>query len=280
MLIPVIGPISCWASLFQNAVIASGFPIPSRTDGKGLEISFPDMVSLSKSHAFVKVGEGLVLDGLVTLLYPIKSLPRDGAIQWHLEIKQSESTRDERDERDEFIHPAQVMETHALQDWYQELDPKKISDSRIFLGWTEEAQTVLGTCKCFPMAVTVSGAFDCKPTRCVATYGGAMSLKIPGIVTFAANTSWTRSAVATGVSGIESKDDDAVMHLLSNAIKHQTIVWGDDKDTGWLIPGTTIFLYMLQISVLRRSPCMKVLPPELLSSLAEDAGHAAFETLS
>jgi hypothetical protein len=45
----VIKETSCWHGLFLNSVIADGFSIPERTDGKGLEISFSDMVVLART---------------------------------------------------------------------------------------------------------------------------------------------------------------------------------------------------------------------------------------
>jgi len=275
---PIVTLNSCWSPLFQYAVIARGFPISPRNEGRGLEISFSDMVSLSKSRAFFEVQGGLVLDGLVTLLYPVKILSTDSAIQWHLELKVPNPSSDE--DSPGFVHPSEIMANSVIREWYKELDPEKLSNSRIFLGWASEANVVLGTESSFALMVKNSGAFDSAPTRCVKTYGGTFGFGIHGIASISANVSGTRSAVPTGISGIESKENDDVMLYLSNGIKNHIILYDDDKDTGWLIPQTTVFLFLVQIFLLRRPMGLKFLPSEMLSLPAHDGGQAAFETLS
>jgi hypothetical protein len=275
---PIITSKSCWYPLFQNGVIAYGFPISPRSEGRGLQISFPDLVLLSKSQALVEVQGGLVLDGLITLLYPVKKLPRDHAIQWHLELKTTSADSDEDGQR--FVHASEIMAMSAIQEWHKELDPEKLITSRLFLGWTSEANVVLGTQSTFASMVNNSGAFDSASTRCVKTYGGSAGIGIHGIASISANISATRSAIASGISGIDTKENNAVLLWLSNGIKNHIILYDDDKETGWLIAQTTLFLFLLQIFVMRRPGGLKVLPPELFSVPANDGGQAAFQTLS
>jgi hypothetical protein len=65
---------SCWHYLFDRQVIARDFPIPMRKKGTGLEISFPNMAALAHSMNFVRIDEGLIAEGLVTVLIPSESL--------------------------------------------------------------------------------------------------------------------------------------------------------------------------------------------------------------
>jgi hypothetical protein len=65
---------SCWHALFKHQVIASGFPIPQRRTGKGLEISYANLVTLAQSLELVEYRDGLVAEGLETLLIPIAKL--------------------------------------------------------------------------------------------------------------------------------------------------------------------------------------------------------------
>ena len=236
------------------------------------------MVALANSQAFVEAQGGLVLDGLVTLLYPVKNLPMDNAIQWHLELKVSNSTSQEQGL--EFMHPSEIMGRSDIPSWLKQLDPKKLSDSRLFLGWTSKAQVLLGTADNFASIVDVSGAFDSELTRCVKTFGGSAGIGMQGFASLSATISGTRSVVASGISGIESKEDDAVMLFLANGIKNHVIIYNDDEETGWLIPQTTTFLFLVQIYLLRQPRGLEDLPSELLSLPAHDGGQAAFETLS
>jgi hypothetical protein len=124
-----------------------------------------------------------------------------------------------------------------------------------------------------------SSAFDSAPTRCVMIYGGTFGFGIHGIALISANVSITRLAVPTSISGIKSKKNDNVMLYLSNGIKNHIILYDDDKDTGWLIPQATAFLFLMQIFLLRRPMGLKFLLSEMLSLPAHNGGQAAFETL-
>jgi hypothetical protein len=78
------------------------------------------MVSLLKSHAFFEVQGGLVLDGLITLLYLVKKLLIDSIIQWHLELKTLNPSLDK--DGPGFVHPSEIIANSAIREWYKELD--------------------------------------------------------------------------------------------------------------------------------------------------------------
>lgn len=226
----------------------------------------------------MQVQGGLVLDGIITVIYPVKELSKDHALQWHMELKTS-NTRLEEDGQ-AFIHASEVMAASLKQEWYKELDPEKLATSRLFLGWTSEANVILGTQSVFASRVDCSGAFDCESSTSVKTYGGSAGIGFHGFATLSASISSTHSAIASGITGIESKEDDAMLLWLSNGVKNQIILYDDDKDTGWLIAQTTLFLFLLQVLLLRESPDIStLLPPELLSMAAHDGGQAALETI-
>ena len=109
-----------------------------------------------------------------------------------------------------------------------------------------------------------------EPTRYIKTYGGSAGIGFNGIASLSASISGTRSAVAPGISGIENKENDTVMDFLTNGIKNHIILYDDYEDTGWLIPQTTIFLYLVQILLLPQLERSKILPTELLSFPVHD----------
>lgn len=113
---PITETKTCWHALFTHTAIAADFPPRGREGGRGLEISFFDMISLAKSFAFVEVNGGLVLDGLVTVLYPVKKL-KDGAIQWHLVLKYPKGVLEEDDGIG--IHPLPLDSKAGTENWSQ-----------------------------------------------------------------------------------------------------------------------------------------------------------------
>lgn len=264
--------ISCWPSLFQNAVIAQGYPIPARSQGKGLEISFADMTNLARSLALVEVDGGLVLDGLVTVVFPAKQLRKDNAIQWHLEMK---SEKSEDDISSLGTHPSEVMSSCRPQSWNKELDAEKLATTRVFLGWAEKAQVVLGTESSFAMNVEVSGAFDNNPTRPLKTFGGSAGVSLLGFANLSATASTTRSAVSAGISAIKNTELKAMKQNLKNGVENHVIIYDDDRDTGWLISYTTLVLFLAQIYLLRQTDPQSTLPAGLYASTAHDGGESA-----
>lgn len=72
---------SCWLSLFPNAAIAYGFPIPERSNGVGLEMSVELMAAIiGARHAAVFDG-GVVVKGFSSMFVPV--MRTDDGIQWH-----------------------------------------------------------------------------------------------------------------------------------------------------------------------------------------------------
>jgi hypothetical protein len=138
---------------------------------------------------------------------------------------------------------------------------------------------VLGTQNSFASIVDVSGAFDCEAGRNVKIYGSA-GIGMNGIASLSANISGTRSAVASGISGIESKENKDVGLFLANGVKNHLIIYNNDDETGWLMAQTTVFLFLVQVFLLQQPSPLAVLPPEVLSKPAADSGQAAFEILS
>lgn len=139
---------------------------------------------------------------------------------------------------------------------------------------------VLGTQNSFAPTVDVSGAFDCEAGRNVKIYGGSTGLGMSGIASLSVNISGTRSAAASGISGIESKENKDVVLILANGVKNHLVIDNNDDETGWLIAQTTVFLFLVQIFLLRQPSPLAVLPPECLSKPAVDSGQTAFEIFS
>jgi hypothetical protein len=173
--------------------------------------------------------------------------------------------------------PSLVLGRSYIQEWYKELGPEKLSSVRVFLGWTSEAQVVLGTQNSFAPTVDVSGAFDCEAGRNVKIYGGSTGLGMSGIASLSVNISGTRSAAASGISGIESKENKDVVLILANGVKNHLVIDNNDDETGWLIAQTTVFLFLVQIFLLRQPSPLAVLPPECLSKPAVDSGQTALK---
>ena len=63
---------TCWLPLFSGAVIARGFPIPSRGSELGLEISIELLSAILGAKHTITYGGGIVVKGFSSLIYPSK----------------------------------------------------------------------------------------------------------------------------------------------------------------------------------------------------------------
>jgi hypothetical protein len=134
---------SCWQQLFKHTVVATNFPIPPRSQGMGLEISFADMTLLARSLNLVEYDMGLVAEGLRTLLIPVKELKEDDAVQWHLEEKFQTSSN----EKSRKLHASRILRQYEFMNWYRDLNSKRLQGRRCFLGWAGSVGVEVGTAK-------------------------------------------------------------------------------------------------------------------------------------
>ncbi|KAI0388928.1 hypothetical protein F5Y17DRAFT_166666 [Xylariaceae sp. FL0594] len=72
---------SCWTECFATGIVAC-FP-SARHYGRGLKISFQDMVQLTDVQNYRFVCGGIILHGFFTALIPISWNEDDGSVQWH-----------------------------------------------------------------------------------------------------------------------------------------------------------------------------------------------------
>ena len=65
---------SCWFSLFNNPVMAKGFPVPERSNSeRGLEMSIELMAALGGARYAIEFGDGLIIKGYSAAFVPVMS---------------------------------------------------------------------------------------------------------------------------------------------------------------------------------------------------------------
>ena len=125
---------SCWLPIFQNPVIARGFPVPERENGEqGLEIPLEIMAALGGARHVTEYQGGLVLKGFSAMFVPIKGY--DKSLQWHL-IKNRDDQR---------ILYRELSSGHPKRALVEEVDHQSLWNTRAFLGWWKSAEIHLGT---------------------------------------------------------------------------------------------------------------------------------------
>lgn len=125
----------CWTHLIGNSVVASGFPIPERSEEmKGLQIPLQIMAALGGASSVFDNGKGFVLKGLYMAFIPVKRIANDGTqdqVQWHL-----------LENGDAPISYEDIENTARLQ--RRDLDEKALASTVAFLGWTSDVINCAG----------------------------------------------------------------------------------------------------------------------------------------
>ncbi|KAL6409769.1 hypothetical protein AUP68_06164 [Ilyonectria robusta] len=124
---------SCWLSLFPNAVIAYGFPIPERANGMGLEMSVDLMAAIVGARHAVTFDGGVVIKGFSSMFVPVMRT-RDG-IQWHYVANSDPEVQLSYDEGvKQCSNRALLPDVHLAS----------LATARCFIGWNSLVEIRLG----------------------------------------------------------------------------------------------------------------------------------------
>jgi hypothetical protein len=233
---------SCWHSLVPHAVIAKGFRIRKRTAGQGLEISFANMAMLSQSRSFTEFDDGLIVEGLRSVLIPTKVLPEDDAIQWHLEYKRQTEPPKKRS-------IAQILAMPHIFNRYKSQNPDELFHKRCFLGWAEEVVVMIGTREFSRSEVYKSEAILPPRTRRVKSNNIAMGISCLGIVGANGSKTWQETFMPSNVTLEINKD---IYDTLADDSDQTVLIYDTREQTAWLLPHPSVILYLIHKILARR----------------------------
>ncbi|KAE9367993.1 hypothetical protein N431DRAFT_445061 [Stipitochalara longipes BDJ] len=232
----------CWYPLLPHAVIVKGFPIRERICGKGLEISFADMALLSQSLSFTEHGQGLIVEGLRSVLIPMETIPHDDAIQWHLEYKRHSKLPKKRSVSD-------ILASHRFSNWYKRQSPSELTERRCFLGWAEKIAVVIGTAEYSNIEIYCSGALHTPKTGHVKV--NSISMEASGFGLFGAkgSKSWHTTSVPSKITLELDKD---IYDTFADEYLTRLMVYDTEERISWLLPQPSVVLYMIHKIIARR----------------------------
>ncbi|KAI0865823.1 hypothetical protein F4860DRAFT_460476 [Xylaria cubensis] len=123
----------CWLSIFANAVIAYGFPIPVRTNSIGLEMSVKLMAAIVGARHAVTFDGGVVIKGFSSMFLPVKRT-RDG-IQWHYVANSDPDMQLSYDEG---------VKRCPKRSLLPDVDFTSLENARCFIGWNSLVEIRVG----------------------------------------------------------------------------------------------------------------------------------------
>lgn len=123
----------CWASMFRNPVLVTGYPVPHRAKpDTGLEVSLGVMAALMQSRRFVQIGDKIILKGFASML--IATAVADDNIMWHFIYNATGDRISYCDPRLDAIEYEEV----------RELGLRDVGARRHIIGWCSTVKEYLG----------------------------------------------------------------------------------------------------------------------------------------
>ncbi|KAJ8129570.1 hypothetical protein O1611_g4058 [Lasiodiplodia mahajangana] len=143
----------CWLSLFPNAIIAHGFPIPKRADGVGLEMSKELMAAIIGARHLAVFDGGVVIKGFSSMFLPV-ARTKDG-IQWHY------VANSDPDVQLSYEEGVKRCPNRAL---FADIDFSSLDGARCFIGWNSLVEIRVGSETNDFNNIEYSDAKEIKPT--------------------------------------------------------------------------------------------------------------------
>jgi hypothetical protein len=126
---------SCWHSLVGNSVIATGFPIPPRSNGEiGLQSPLELMAALARIPLATRYFDGYVFKGRSIILVPVEK--KGSSFQWHL-FQKSGKSRIYYQDLEKLCPDRLPTKTFGQQDL-------ETSTDNCFLGWCPQLKNSFG----------------------------------------------------------------------------------------------------------------------------------------
>jgi hypothetical protein len=258
----------CWNPLFPHSVIADGFPIPKRANNiPGLEISFDIMANLSGVSYPINYSNGLILQGLTTMLVPT-NLEDEDCMQWHF-LSNPKGSR----------ITLQAVDKN-FKDWHRTQDLECLQKPRAFLGWSKEANIYLGT-----------QHMDYSRMKCTKAIGPQQRSELSGYSLGASSAGLGFGGPSGGLNFtlgkkrrnefVQQKDQDmeAALRKTKNI---PLILYDPDEQRGWLVSALSVILHLAHVYALRWPELVTLNDQRVELPYAEpssDGGEAALQAI-
>ncbi|KAK3998110.1 hypothetical protein QBC44DRAFT_354055 [Cladorrhinum sp. PSN332] len=248
----------CWLGLFNRPVIAKGFPIPRRPEGRsGLEMPLNMMAALARTKYVNTFRSKLFIKGFSTMLVP--TLKDDDVLMWH------------------FLHSSDPEERISYLECpveHADIKTRELESSRHILGWCTKASCAVGTAEA---NYSIQGSNLPQPRSANVLEKVEFSLAAPQFVT------------GTAVFGLGKKQGSVhtsrgdYIKKLSHISKKHFVLWDEEEKRGWLVNGASTLLHVLRANLKYTAQKLEtdfLLEPTRFPSVSESSGpNAAFDVL-
>ena len=264
-------PSSCWYNLFRHSVVASGFEIPSRQCGTGLELTLELMAELTENAKPLKYAGKFLMISLHSALIPTV-IWDDQSIQWHLFTSSNCDGISLQDLPEESVLPVPATCNNDLdiRSFFQALKIR-----RHFLGWCRNARITLGTCPREGGKYTLRDFTKTPETSKevkFSSFNAGIASSGLGYAGPSFSGTWTITSTRKHFSDTPIQRFES---MLSIARRMPSILYNPEERRAWMVPLICVLYHMahLRIMVDGHSPCL----PYVKSSW--DGASIVYETI-
>jgi len=261
-------PGSCWRALFKSAFVVSR-PV-QRTWGTGLELCFGLMTRLASVQNYLWREDdekgGYIMVGFYTALIPKIRNPVDGTIQWHLEFTTDSCMNED--------HLSQALSQPYFK--VESLDAfDDMRDTKCFLGWSGNANVLLGTRRMTFDVVWTSLEHQARTMHKkgvnTVVQAGVTAGVIQAVVQIGGNWEF-----ASNRQRWEPSRDYAT--AITDASQRVALVFDVQAQRGWLVPKLSLLLHLCHVYFhhVNRSSAGDPIPFALPGPDGAEAAKAAF----
>ena len=217
---------SCWFSLFNNPVMAKGFPVPKRSNSeRGLEMSIELMAALGGARYAIEFRNGLIIKGYSAAFVPVMSY--EDSIQWHV-VTNNDGTR---------IRYTDINIDRALLD---QVDQTSITSKRAILGWWGDSRSLLGTADMTYMNIDWSEAKEAGRSTWLSGGGFGFGFKscVSGQLNFVLGAKDYRMVVS---------NSGPLGRIVGLAERTPVVLYDQHERRAWLVPALEVILHVIHV---------------------------------
>lgn len=253
---------SCWQGVFQNCVLARGFPISERDGQLGVEIPFGTILVLGRVLYEARCIGTVLLKGRSTMLVPIDSTA--GGVQWHLLSAPDNQTIS--------LDAVQHMCDSVLE--IEDLAP--LASQRTFLGCCRKVQIHLGTVGSGYELVTSSGAPFERP-------GPQLSRELSttfGLSKFITASIGSKVLIPKGLMLAVNAEDQFIPDMIRNSKSQPLVLYDVPNEQTWMVPELSTVLHLAHAWACKQPDSSEVQRHLPFAHEYWDGGQAAYESIN
>lgn len=257
---------TCWHRMFEGFNLAVGFPIPERSDEKGVELPFQAMKLLGLIWHPCHYDGKVFLKGDETALLPIASTS-DNCIQWHFV---------QTDEGDSESLWDLIKESGDVMTDLSHI--RNLSEKRMFVGYWPNAEIHLGTRTSGFRSVELSGAQYNDKNRIILGDEITGTFGTSGMGFFTAEVSATVQLHQTANRRIMAAHK-RIHDKIRNAKQALTLIYDVGTKRAWLVPELSVVLHMILVWASYQDQAEDVLDKMPYAMPHHHGGEAAYEAI-